>query len=106
MHWPDLVIFDCDGVLVDSEIIALSQTRAALGRAGLTLSHGEAIDRFLGLSLDSIVQNVAAELPSTLPAEFRDDLARDILARFAAELKGVEGVKQAVAALDAQTPSE
>jgi HAD superfamily hydrolase (TIGR01509 family) len=99
MHWPDLVIFDCDGVLVDSEIIALGQTRAALGRAGLALSHAEAIDRFLGLSLDSIVQNVAADLSSTLPAEFRDDLSRDILARFKAELKGIEGVKQAVAAL-------
>jgi HAD superfamily hydrolase (TIGR01509 family) len=99
MQWPDLVIFDCDGVLVDSEMIALRQMREALGRAGLTVTHAEAIDRFLGLSLDSIVQNVEADLASALPAEFRNDLSRDILARFSAELKGIDGVRQAVAAL-------
>ncbi|MBV9909272.1 MAG: HAD-IA family hydrolase, partial [Hyphomicrobiales bacterium] len=38
-------------------------------------------------------------LPSTLPAEFRNDLSRDILARFAGELKAIDGVRQAVAAL-------
>ena len=100
MHWPDLVIFDCDGVLVDSEMIALGQTRQALGQAGLTLSHAQAIDRFLGFSLDSIMQNVEMELAGALPAEFRQDLSREILARFAVELKGVEGVRAAVAALN------
>jgi beta-phosphoglucomutase-like phosphatase (HAD superfamily) len=89
MPWPDLVIFDCDGVLVDSELIALELTRAALGEAGLALTHAEAIDRFLGFSLDSIIQGAEAELSGALPAGFREDLSRDILARFAAELKGV-----------------
>jgi HAD superfamily hydrolase (TIGR01509 family) len=99
MQWPDLVIFDCDGVLVDSEMIALGQMRAALAQAGLTLTHAEAIDRFLGLSPDSIVQSVEAENFRTLPAAFRNDLSRDILARFAGELKGIEGVRQAVTKL-------
>jgi HAD superfamily hydrolase (TIGR01509 family) len=99
MPWPELVIFDCDGVLVDSELIALGQTRKALGEAGLALTHAEAIERFLGFNLDSIMQRAEGELARTLPANFRDDLSRDILARFAAELKGVEGVRQAVAAL-------
>jgi HAD superfamily hydrolase (TIGR01509 family) len=99
MPWPDLVIFDCDGVLVDSELIALELTRAALGEAGLALTHAEAIDRFLGFSLDSIIQGAEAELSGALPAGFREDLSRDILARFAAELKGVEGVRHAVAGL-------
>jgi HAD superfamily hydrolase (TIGR01509 family) len=99
MQWPDLVIFDCDGVLVDSESIALGQVRDALGKAGLTLTHAEAVDRFLGLSLDSIMQKSEAELSGALPVAFRNDLARDILARFAAELKGIEGVREAVGAL-------
>jgi HAD superfamily hydrolase (TIGR01509 family) len=99
MQWPDLVIFDCDGVLVDSEAIALGQVRDALAAAGLTLSHAEAVDRFLGLSLDSIMQKAEAELSGALPGAFRADLARDILARFAVELKGIEGVRQAVGAL-------
>jgi HAD superfamily hydrolase (TIGR01509 family) len=99
MQWPEVVIFDCDGVLVDSELIALGQMREALSQAGLPLSHAEAIDRFLGLSLDSIMQKAEADLAGALPAGFRSDLSRDILARFAAELKGIEGVRQAVAGL-------
>ena len=39
--WPEVIIFDCDGVLVDSETIALARTREALGRAGLALSDDE-----------------------------------------------------------------
>jgi len=99
MQAPDLVIFDCDGVLVDSETIALGQTREALGQAGLTLSHAEAIDRFLGVSLDSIVQRAEADLAGPLPEGFRADLSRDILLRFARELKGIAGVRQAVEGL-------
>ena len=34
-RWPSVVIFDCDGVLVDSEVIALAVTRRRLGEAGL-----------------------------------------------------------------------
>jgi HAD superfamily hydrolase (TIGR01509 family) len=99
MQWPEVVIFDCDGVLVDSELIALGQTRRALDAAGLSLTHAQAIDRFLGLSLDSIVQSVETELAAALPANFRADLSRDILERFAGELKGIHGVKQAVEGL-------
>jgi HAD superfamily hydrolase (TIGR01509 family) len=99
MQAPDLVIFDCDGVLVDSELIALGQTRAALDAAGLPLTHAEAIDRFLGLSLDSVVQRAEADLARPLPDGFRADLARNILDRFGRELKGIAGVRQAVAGL-------
>jgi HAD superfamily hydrolase (TIGR01509 family) len=99
MQWPEVVIFDCDGVLVDSELIALGQTRAALDAAGLSLTHAEAVDRFLGLSLDSIVQNAEADLAAALPASFGADLSRDILGRFEGELKGIDGVREAVAGL-------
>lgn len=99
MRWPEVVIFDCDGVLVDSELIALGQTRRALGAAGLPITHAEAIDRFLGLSVDTIVQRAEEDLAGALPADFRSDLARDILTRFTSELKGIEGVRQAVAGL-------
>jgi HAD superfamily hydrolase (TIGR01509 family) len=100
MQWPDLVIFDCDGVLVDSETIALAEVRHALGQAGLKLTHAQAIDRFLGFSVDSIMQTAEAELSGALPAAFRNDLSRDILARFASELKGIAGVRLAVEALN------
>lgn len=99
MSWPEVVIFDCDGVLVDSELIALGQTRRALDSAGLSLTHDQAVERFLGLSVETIMAKAEADLATALPAQFRHDLSRDILARFASELKGIEGVRQAVAGL-------
>ncbi|MBV8107151.1 MAG: FGGY family pentulose kinase [Hyphomicrobiales bacterium] len=101
-RWPDVVIFDCDGVLVDSEVIALAVTRRMLGEAGLRLSDEETRERFLGMQQDSVLRRVEAELGALLPKAFPDDLAREILSTFGRELKGVEGVRQAVHGLRAR----
>ena len=101
-RWPEVVIFDCDGVLVDSEVIALAVTRRRLGEAGLHLTDEETRERFLGLRLDSAMRRVETELGAPLPKDFPDDLSREILATFARELKGVEGVRQAVGGLRAR----
>ena len=70
-----MVIFDCDGVLVDSEVLALGVTRRRLGEAGLRLTDEETRERFLGVRLDSVVRKVEAELgrncPRRFPAIFR-----------------------------------
>ncbi len=50
--WPELVIFDCDGVLVDSELIALGVMRRRLSEAGLRLTDQETRERFLGRRLE------------------------------------------------------
>jgi HAD superfamily hydrolase (TIGR01509 family) len=101
-RWPEVVIFDCDGVLVDSEVIALAVTRRLLGEAGLRLTDEETRERFLGMRQDSVLERIKAELGAPLPKEFADDLSREILATFARELKGVEGVRQAVGGLRAR----
>jgi D-ribulokinase len=101
-RWPEVVIFDCDGVLVDSEVIALGVTRRRLGEAGLRLTDQETRERFLGLRLDSVMRRIETELGAPLPEEFPGDLSREILATFARELKGVEGVRQAVGGLRAR----
>ncbi len=98
-HWPELVIFDCDGVLVDSEVIALSVMRRRLEEAGLRLTDQETRERFLGRRLDSSLHKIETELGEPLPGAFRDDFSREILSAFARELKGVEGVRQAVEGL-------
>ena len=102
MPWPEVVIFDCDGVLVDSELIALGQTRRALDDVGLKLTDAETHDQFLGRRLDSIVQHAEAALGAALPPGFSSALSRDILARFERELRGIEGVRQAIAGLRAR----
>ncbi len=96
-EWPALVIFDCDGVLVDSEAIALARTRGAYAGLGLKLDDAEARDLFLGLSPRSIKDKVERALGAPLPPDFQSRLGREIVADFERELKGVEGVREALA---------
>ena len=77
-RWPELVIFDCDGVLVDSELIALGVMRRRLGEAGLRLTDQETRERFLGRRLDSSLHRIETELGAPLPEAFsRRFFARD-----------------------------
>lgn len=99
--WPEIVIFDCDGVLVDSEPIALARTREALGRHGLSLSDDEARERFLGVSAQSMQGMAERDLGAALPPDFQGELARAILADFERELKGVEGLREALGEIGA-----
>jgi D-ribulokinase len=100
--WPELVIFDCDGVLVDSELIALGVMRRRLSEAGLRLTEQETRERFLGRRLDSAMLRIEAELGAPLPEAFPADFSREILLAFERELKGIEGVRQAVEGLRAR----
>lgn len=50
MHSPAAVIFDCDGVLVDSEILALEVELAMLAEAGLTYERRDFVHRFMGVN--------------------------------------------------------
>jgi len=97
--WPKVIIFDCDGVIVDSETIALERTRTVLARYGLELSAEQARERFLGVSAQAIRRMAERDLGSKLPANFLDELTQDIIAAFEHELKGVEGVREALAEL-------
>jgi|GEM_PF-12558 len=101
-RWPEVVIFDCDGVLVDSEVIALDVMRRRLSEAGLTLTDKETRERFLGRRLDSALGAIEAEIGTLLPKTFREDFSREVLAVFSRELKGIEGVRQAIAGLRAR----
>jgi len=97
--WPKVIIFDCDGVIVDSETIALDRTRAVLRRYGLELTAEQARERFLGVSAQAIQRMAERELGVKLPVDFLNELTRDIIAAFEHELKGVEGVREALAEL-------
>lgn len=86
-----LIIFDCDGVLIDSESIALQVLREALALAGLTLDHDTAQQRFQGRSLESMVASVAGD-GVDFHAERRAAMAARLKERFAADLVPVEGM--------------
>ena len=96
---PLLLIFDCDGVLVDSEPIASRVLADALSEVGFPLTAQQAIDRYTGISLRAVLARVEAEWGRALPADFASRLAARDRAAFAAELQPVAGVVEMLGAL-------
>lgn len=95
----ELVIFDCDGVLVDSEMLACRSLAETLTRHGLPSTLDEVFERFLGRSFALVETHYRDRMDRPMPESFRIDFRRRIEAVFAAELKPIEGVDQVLAAL-------
>jgi HAD superfamily hydrolase (TIGR01509 family) len=95
-----LVIFDCDGVLVDSEPLANASFSRALKAQGLDWSIEETMRRLMGRSLKSCVEICEAELGRSLPADFVEKMQEVTYQSFRDEpLQPVAGVQDAVVAL-------
>jgi HAD superfamily hydrolase (TIGR01509 family) len=96
---PDLVIFDCDGVLVDSEIIAYRVFAECLNEAGVMLSVDEAMAFGVGKSATILVAAAEKEFGRSLPVNFMENMRARVMAAFTQELKAVEGIIELLAAL-------
>jgi HAD superfamily hydrolase (TIGR01509 family) len=92
----ELVIFDCDGVLVDSERVAVRVDVEVFAALGLTLSEAEVIERFLGRSDADIAAELEAELGRPLASDWAEEFTPLYREAFAAELKPVDGVIEAL----------
>ena len=85
----DLIIFDCDGVLVDSEVISCRAHAETLTRHGYPITADQVFDRFLGRSLRQANLEIEAELGRSLPDDFGTQLLDELYRSFAAELEAV-----------------
>ncbi len=92
----ELVIFDCDGVLVDSEPISNASLAQALTRAGLATSTAEALRDYKGLILGDLIDRAQARLGRQLPEGFVEAFERDREAQFRLHLEAVPGAREAV----------
>jgi HAD superfamily hydrolase (TIGR01509 family) len=96
MTKPDLIIFDCDGVLVDSEPLAIRIDALMLAEFGLPLPEEEIVDRFVGRSTsvmrDAIEEHLGHPVPDDWDARFRPML-NDVFER---ELRPVDGIEEAL----------
>lgn len=98
---PKLVIFDCDGVLVDSEMIASRELAAYLTQLGRPTDADECRTVFTGISIKSVAEHVQRNWGLALPDDFVEHLrTRDRLA-FDRELKIIPGVKDVLRQLSA-----
>ena len=94
----ELVIFDCDGVLIDSEPIANRVLCRQLARAGLVLPEEEIMRRFVGRTRAGCLALAAELLGRDLPQGFGEAWDAALFAAFE-NLKPVEGVQAVIAAL-------
>jgi HAD superfamily hydrolase (TIGR01509 family) len=95
----DLIIFDCDGVLVDSEVISCRAHADTLTRHGYPITADQVLDRFLGLSDREARLTIEAELGRSLPNDFEAQVKQATLQRYADDLRPVPYVAEAVAAI-------
>ena len=92
----DLVIFDCDGVLIDSERLAVKVDVLMLRELGWPLSEEEVIERFVGRSDRDTQAAIEAQLGRKLPAGWEKQFKPLYDQVFAAELAPVDGVLEAL----------
>jgi HAD superfamily hydrolase (TIGR01509 family) len=97
---PDLVIFDCDGVLVDSEVVSCRAHADVLSRHGYPITAEEVLRRFLGVSDREARLTVEAELGRQLPENIEQQVKQATLRFYAEDLKAIAHVGEAIAAID------
>lgn len=96
-----LVIFDCDGVLVDSEPISNAVLAASLTRTGLPTSAEEAVREYKGMLLSEVAARAEQLLGRPLPDGLLDDFERDREQAFRESLQAIPGARAAVQAVQA-----
>jgi HAD superfamily hydrolase (TIGR01509 family) len=92
----ELVIFDCDGVLVDSERIAVRTDVQVLARLGWSMSEAECIERFVGLSDRSIKAAIETHLGIALADDWDKEFQSLYREAFTSELTPVPGIVEAL----------
>ena len=91
-----MLIFDCDGVLVDSEVIACSALAERITALGRPISLAETMTRFLGRSLKDATVEIEALIGRKYSPEEGEADARRLMQRFREELAPVKGVRAAI----------
>ena len=94
-----LIIFDCDGVLVDSEMLACRADAECLAEIGIAITAEEILERYVGISLAGMLADLAARSGRALPHGFSDTLRQRTRAAFEAGLTAVSGVAGVLSAL-------
>ncbi|ESW85087.1 HAD family hydrolase [Mesorhizobium sp. C280B] len=91
---PELVIFDCDGVLVDSEMLSVSALLEMIALAGGNVSEDIAYEHFLGKSMKSVREILASDFGLDLTDQHLTEMRSELMRRFREELKPMPGIAQ------------
>ena len=94
------MIFDCDGVLVDSEPLSVRVLVEALNRRGVAIDDDEAYARFLGRSLATVAQILHDDFDHSIDSAFLADLRHHLYDSFRRDLQPISGIGQVLQSLD------
>ncbi len=100
MEKPTLVIFDCDGVLVDTETIAGSMFAEFVRAEGYSGTHEECLRTFRGRSLKSAVEIVEADIGRRLPPDWADAIEEEVQAIFRRSIDPIPHVHHVTGAIE------
>ncbi|WP_350333330.1 HAD family hydrolase [Coralliovum pocilloporae] len=95
-----LIIFDADGVLLDSEIVAAKVETEAFRQHGFDRDPQDFVREFAGLPGSEIKSRIEEELGKNLPDDLLDQIERTIDERLAKDVKAIEGVEDMLDSLD------
>lgn len=95
----DLIVFDCDGVLIDSEAIACRVDAEVLSGAGIPITAAEVAERFIGTTMSHMLATLSAEHAVALPPDLVSRWHRRLEVAFERELRPLPGVSELLAAL-------
>lgn len=95
----ELVIFDCDGVLIDSEILSATVLIEQLANLGIEIGFDHVQHHYLGRSFPKVAEEIRARYKRELPKNFEHKYREILLERFQAELQVTTGIKEVLANL-------
>lgn len=99
----DLIIYDCDGTLIDTETIYAEINLVSYHAIGLTHWTMESyVDAMVGIPVTEGRRIIERDFGGPLPVDFEEKIEREVKRRFASELKALPGVREAVTGIDGQ----
>ena len=94
--FPFLIIFDCDGVLVDSEVISIGIDQSLLAELGWNISQNEVVSRFVGRSHEHFIKVVEEHIGRKLPDDWDVPYQRIYREALTRNLQPIQGITDAL----------
>lgn len=91
-----LIIFDCDGVLVDSEGLAAEVLSSSITKMGYAISSHETQEKFLGCSLDMVMNILKTDLSLVVHDTFKEKYLKELHGRIHKNLKPIPGIRKTI----------
>jgi HAD superfamily hydrolase (TIGR01509 family) len=93
---PKFIIFDCDGILVDTEEISCGVLAEEARKLGADLSNQEALETFAGTSYHFVFDFIAKRLGKKLPEEFEEIYRKRTFEEFEKNLQPIPGIHEVI----------